>query len=366
MKRTSNLLLLAGSCLALAGLVARACAPVMEKGGHVTIASESAVILYDEKTKTEEFIRRASFQTQVPYFGFLVPTPTQPAIDETPDEVFQTLEDWTKPEVVTQTVTRPRGAKVAFATRDSAPAAGAAVEVLDVQFVAGGKATVLKANDAQALKEWLQKHGYVTRPDLEKWLAPYIKQGWYITAFQIIKAEKENQGLSTKAMRMTFKTDRPFYPYAEPDDQRRAGGGFVPRRLLRIFLISSSRMEGKLDHPATRYPGQAAWANRLSDERRAAVVAKIGGKEKAILPASAWLTVFDDRSSPRPGVADLYFSPSPDQSTIARPPIIHYNYVEPDERSEMLMAAALAAGGLVVLLGVVLLVWRLLLRRLPA
>src|SRR5437660_108788 len=77
----------------------RACAPVSGTGTHVAVATESALIVWDEKAKTQHFIRRASFETKVPYFGFLVPTPTQPELAEAPDELFTRLEDWTKPEV---------------------------------------------------------------------------------------------------------------------------------------------------------------------------------------------------------------------------------------------------------------------------
>src|SRR3954466_2696232 len=101
-------LLLAPPLLAcLAGLAA-ACAPVMFRGEKVAIASESALIIYDEATKTEHFIRKGAFETKVPYFGFLVPTPSVPTIAEVPDDVFDLLADWTKPKVITETVKKKR------------------------------------------------------------------------------------------------------------------------------------------------------------------------------------------------------------------------------------------------------------------
>jgi hypothetical protein len=124
---------------------------------------------------------------------------------------------------------------------------------------------------------------------------------------------------------MSFKTDRPFYPYAEPGDQR-ALGSYNPGRLLRVFVLSMARMEGKLDHPTTTWPGGPAWAHTLSEEQRGKLVKGLGGQ--ASLPGRPWLTVFDDSSSPRPGVADVFFSTASDQTTLARPPIIHYRYVD--------------------------------------
>jgi hypothetical protein len=60
-----------------------------------------------------------------------------------------------------------------------------AVRVLDQQRVAGYDATVLEADSARALNEWLIKHHYVNRPDLTVWLEPYVKNRWKITAFKI-------------------------------------------------------------------------------------------------------------------------------------------------------------------------------------
>src|SRR5437870_2238256 len=82
-----------------AGAPTRACAPVSSKGTHVAVATESALIIWDEKQKTQHFIRRAAFDTKVPYFAFLMPTPTKPDPAEAPDELFSLMENWTKPEV---------------------------------------------------------------------------------------------------------------------------------------------------------------------------------------------------------------------------------------------------------------------------
>jgi hypothetical protein len=72
---------------------AQGCSPVMARGAYVGIARESAIIIWDEKAKRQHFIRRARFDTKVPYFGFLVPTPTQPTLKEAPDALFTRMED---------------------------------------------------------------------------------------------------------------------------------------------------------------------------------------------------------------------------------------------------------------------------------
>ncbi|MGL4555599.1 MAG: DUF2330 domain-containing protein, partial [Gemmataceae bacterium] len=117
---------------------ARPCAPAFARGMRVGITAESALIVYDEKTETEHFIRRANFDTSAPYFGFLVPTPTAPSLGEVADGVFDALESWTAPEIEYETRVRHvslfNPVATTFAHGRAAP--NSAVQVLDRQRVA--------------------------------------------------------------------------------------------------------------------------------------------------------------------------------------------------------------------------------------
>src|SRR5687767_13907289 len=68
-----------------------ACAVAPPDNHPVAIADESAIIVWDAATKTQHFIRRASFNTEAPDFAFLVPTPTRPALAEADDKAFEHL-----------------------------------------------------------------------------------------------------------------------------------------------------------------------------------------------------------------------------------------------------------------------------------
>jgi hypothetical protein len=314
----------------------------MPREKAVAIAGESALIVWDEQAKKQHFIRRASFRTEVPYFGFLVPTPTRPELAEAPDEVFTQLEDWTKPEVKTETVyvNRPLislGCPYAMRSLDETAGEALKVEVLDQVRVAGYDATVLKATDTKALQDWLAERNYDARPAVMGWLDPYVKAGWVITAFQIAKKEEQARQVGTQAVRMSFATERPFFPYREPEDLREAGGG---GRLLRIFLLATSRMQGALDEQAATWPGTTAWAGRLDAEKRQGLAQRLS--PAVGLPEGGWLTVFDDHASPRPGTTDLFFSAAGEQSEVRRPPIVHYEYVErtaPEEIAGLVICA---------------------------
>src|SRR5262245_31614994 len=143
-----------------------------------------------------------------------------------------------------------------------------AVRTLSTQRVAGYDAVVLEADDAAELNRWLGKHGYASSPSLTEWLTPYVAARWKITAFKIAK-DAGYREIGTSAVRMSFQTDRPFFPYREPADQRDAKESRAGDRLLRVFLLSSSRMDGTLGENASgAWPGKTVWSDRIPGEDR--------------------------------------------------------------------------------------------------
>lgn len=290
----------------------------------VQIADESAIIVWDERSHTEHFIRRASFRTAVADFGFLVPTPGVPTLSEVGDAVFDTLEEMVKPEVVYRntfngfelsasclTLTFSKSESVMVSAADS-------VHVIATQRVAGYDATVLEASDASALAKWLEDHHYAQRPDLAAWLSPYVAARWKLTAFRMApdgkQATPEGDGphardrIDSPAVRMSFATDRPFFPYREPADQRTTVHASLPpnerARALHVFFLGPSRVGGAIGD-GSPWPGETRWANTANLTSLAPLL-------PIALPPGTWLTALRDTASPRPGTDDLFFSPSPD------------------------------------------------------
>src|SRR5262249_6523781 len=198
-------------------------------------------------------------------FGFLVPTPSVPALGEVDETIFKDLEKWTAPPVIIRKVKRPP-LPAPGGEKKSVEKSKDGVVVLGRERVAGLDAAILKATETKALQGWLKKHGYSTRPALDSWLERYVKDGWIITAFKIANKEPGGTGVSTKALKMTFHTNRPFYPYREPEDMRAAKAGVA--RQLRVFLVSDVRMEGVLGAHGGAWPGRAVWANALDLTQR--------------------------------------------------------------------------------------------------
>jgi hypothetical protein len=315
-----------------------ACAVAPPREGTVRVVEESAIIVWDSGSKMQHFIRRATFTAMntpdfgfkdTPDFGFLVPTPTQPTLGEASDSAFAELEKLIAPRIEKVREIRvmpPIGCGMA---RKAPP--GGSVQVLDEQRVAGYDAAVLEASSATALNDWLKRHGYTTRPDLTTWLSPYVKDGWKLTAFKVARDAKR-EDIATSAVRMSFSADKPFFPYSEPADQRQ--GESHGRRLLRVFLLADKRYQGDLGD-SKPWPGRTVWAGPVQAEKMQPVADKVS---PVVVPASPWLTAFEDDSSPRPGTADLFFTPSATQEEVYPKPIV---YPEPYDIGGWLCLAVL-------------------------
>jgi Uncharacterized protein conserved in bacteria (DUF2330) len=294
---------------------AHACAPAPPEGAFVQIAEETALIVWEPDAKREHFIRRGAFRTRAKDFGFLVPTPDKPELNAVPETTLSQFEEMTRPKTVNETQYRVNPVPLLlwpffmFLGRSAPEAALAPVRVLDAKRIAGYDAVVLEADDANALADWLKTHGYDARPALRNWLRPYVEAHWKITAFKIVA---DGQTVETDAIRMTFTTDKPVYPYREPTDQREnlpPEASYQPR-LLRVFFLGTQRVDGTVGTGA--FGGEVTWAGPV--------------KTSVPLPFATldkpWLTVFEDTSSPRPGTDDLFFAPSKDQAEVRPPPIV--------------------------------------------
>lgn len=306
-------LLLAGASLA--------CAPAPRSGDEVHIAEESAIIIWDAASRTQHFIRRASFDTKAKDFGFLVPTPSVPKLGEADDAAFDLLERITEP---------PRAAPAEApksAEKMVAKSEPPRVEVIAREKVAGLDGAVLKANDAGALDGWLKTNGYHSSPELTDWYKPYVAKNWIITAFKIAGDGSSPSRVNAPAVRMSFQAEQPFFPYREP-----AGAKSSAPRLLNVYYLGDSRPDGRIGANGS-WPGKTIWSGALASG------AKDNLTKLLKLPAApSRLTRFIDNSSPRPGSDDLFFAPAADQSELRGAPESGGNFL-----SMVLIATGLVA-----------------------
>jgi len=169
--------------------------------------------------------------------------------------------------------------------------------------VAGLTSTILLADSPTALDAWVAEHGYQGGPELVAYLAPYVRDGWYLTAFRVAPADTSARPLTMRAIRMSFATDVPIFPYAEPQVP-----GRVPRP-FRVSVVARQRMSGRL--------GDTPWGASVGFARRAPTQLTV---LRGIVPTEArrgrlWITTFDERRSAR-GSVDLTFTPSDDTAPV--------------------------------------------------
>jgi hypothetical protein len=360
------LFILCGSLLAVTNRpTLQACGIAPQHGGNgVSIASESALIVFDAKAKVQHFLRTANFDTSSSEFGFFVPTPTQPELTEASAEVFGELAKLTAPRVIEKIEHRTKMPSVGCggiamskfdAVGAAIPAAANPVRVLDSKRIGRFDAVVLQATDAGKLQEWLNENKYATRPALEQWFDIYIQKGWFLVAFKIA-AEPGRNRATNEAIRISFPTEVPIYPYREPADA--AGfAGSQSSRLFRLFVMSDSRVSGKLGTDPWN-AGKTVWSKRI-EEPVAKSLLSVAKVPEA--PGSFVLTEFEDTSFPRKGTDDITFSPAADQTEIQRPDVIRIT-VEYSHWPEQLLCIVLGSMPFLIPIAGIL-IWRRMRRR---
>ena len=290
-----------------------ACALVSRSGEGVQVAQEEALIVWDSKTRTQHFIRRVSFDGRAKDFGFLVPTPSKPELADADNWTFRYLARLTEPKVITIPRAKGDGKAVQAASASASASGGGRVEVIGQASVAGFDAVILEASDAESLDRWLRQHGYVSSPDLMAWYRPYIERKWKITAFKIGGG---GRSVSTSAVRMSFATDEPLFPYREPKRAEPDG-----RRLLRVYFLSEGRYDGVVgrDRNASLRP---IWSRRIGGAERDQVF-KLAGIPESAAGHIDWLSEVEDRATVRTPDDELYFFRTSD-SELERQPIYRY------------------------------------------
>lgn len=377
MTRHALLAVALGAAVALVPTRSPGCAIVPLQGKWTGTIGETAVIIWDAPNRIEHFTRAALFGGNSSDFGFLVPTPGRPELADAPGPISARLEVITRP----RTVVKKRLGEIGCLPQSRFDAVGAALPAPDAQAVTVVEqkrvgdfdAAVLKATDANALRGWLGANGYTARPELQKWLGDYVDDGWYLSAFKVANANPtprgDNAGGHLKAVRLSFPTVEPVYPYKEPVDAAKPGPtGFTTPRLLRLFVLAPYRVEPLLGLGQSASPlwqVRTVWAGPLDRPAFEATASACGLPPVEVdkLAVQSWvLTELEDHSTPRSGTADLCFRPSPDQSTVERPPNVVYEDIY----------WPYTAGGVILVFGVPFVLWlgwrliRRLIRQLPA
>jgi len=288
---------------------------------RVSLIDEKALIIWDSAKSRQHFIRQASFKGEGKDFGFIVPTPAVPEVKTADAAVFDSLGNY-----VMEQKQAKRAALRFPGSVDSAAPASAAVTVIDEFQVGDYHAAIVKATDGGAMLEWLKKNGYQSRPAMEEWLDHYAKKEWVFTALKFIRKEGDTSP-KTSAIRVSFDTKTPFYPYKMPTDT-------WPERHVRpmeLYVISDAEMGATYETSQTKWEGLNEFSGPMNKFIQGKTV-ELAGLKPEDMPANAKLTYYLNRTNKNGYGQDLHFTAKPSSS--------------------MLPIAAGLGGGTAILLGV--------------
>jgi hypothetical protein len=114
---------------------------------------------------------------------------------------------------------------------------------------------------------------------------------------------KPDEVTNTKALRISFKTEKPHYPYKMPSDAFRPG--WV--RPLNLYFIASSGVDAQFLQTGDKWQGQQEWSGSL----KSGVATEVAGLVKlnaSELPEDPILTVFKNASDETKYDDDLVFA----------------------------------------------------------
>lgn len=257
---------------------------------QVGLLGQSDMLIWNPETKTEHLIQSSIFASNAKQFDFVVPTPSMPKVQMLNGKVFREM----------HAIVHPK--REIVVDKDAPPSSRTAekVEVVQEAQVGNLKATTIKAFDALALGNWLEKNGYKLRLAQNQWLEKYLKKRWYITAFKVMS---DKNALQTEAVRLSFKTDVPVLPYFAPQNS------WVRGVKLDLYVVSPVDLVGFVG-------GKKVWAGKqetstfLSKEKSEKVAFSVLLSAKD-MPKKAWVQRYLEIGNGSTAVDDLYFYPRP-------------------------------------------------------
>lgn len=261
------------------------------------LTGEKALIVYDESTGMEHFIREIRVDAGAKDFGFVVPLPAQPEIAKAPS-MFTELEDRFPALPPAAAVTGGgtlRGMK-------SATARAAPVEVIAQVQVGSFAATTLRATDTTALQQWLTANKFQADGAGREWLQHYVMRKAYFVAFKFNGSPSAGGGMKSESVRLSFKVARPYFPYFEPPSAHPQSG-----RQLAVCFVSQSEYSPRafaLSASGTRLT--TPWRMTRVDKNANDKVRSTLSPVAALLPSEGLtIQVFLDTSVQRRGIGDI-------------------------------------------------------------
>jgi Uncharacterized protein conserved in bacteria (DUF2330) len=171
--------------------------PISLDGGDANIeriGEQKTYVFY--KDGIETVVIHPGFEGNVDEFGMLIPFPHPPALRKVSDKTFEHVLNAIKPPEITFWVNLPRPAS-APATRFAAKqeegarqVVDSSIRVLNEEAVGMYEIAVLEAGSADALKRWMDDHGFRFPDGMEATCSDYIREKWCFVAVKTRVGQK--------------------------------------------------------------------------------------------------------------------------------------------------------------------------------
>lgn len=157
----------------------------------------------------EELVLSVRYQGAADEFAWLVPLPEPPRVQESDVKLFEAM-----------SLIAPTGLEgVEWRQRETLGSENSGgIDVVEEMTVGPYDVTVVRAEEAGELREWLTGRGFAYDREAERVLADYIGRGWCFAAMRVNPGEAsemtewELSDGTISPLRFTFASPRPVYP----------------------------------------------------------------------------------------------------------------------------------------------------------
>jgi HEAT repeat protein len=205
---------------------------VWDKHKDINEPTQKAIIVYD--AGREDLILQVKYDGPVEEFGWLIPVPGLPTVQQGSMECFNELSRFTQEHF--ERWWGGRGMTLSAKQGEGKSEKPEPVKVIEVKTVGAYEVAVLSTKDANSLAEWLTGNGFSFPQGKTDVIDSYIKQQWYFVAVKIqlgkgngfqVESETTKQGKNASVkmatqlklasgelhpLQMSFATDKCVFP----------------------------------------------------------------------------------------------------------------------------------------------------------
>ncbi|MEU9863705.1 DUF2330 domain-containing protein [Streptomyces sp. NPDC047971] len=251
------------------------CGAMIPDGNQrIGVDRETSAVRWDGRT--EQIVMRFTVRGNAERAAWIMPVPGRADVTLGDPELFDALEDLTRPERKDRYYFWPRGGDWPFdlSTTDGAAAAPPGNDASDVGVVGRERlgpfdVARLTATDPKALSGWLEENGFELSDRLSTELRPYVERKWEYVAVRLAP-DVTGTALAGELtpLRISFASDRLVYP------MRLSRLAQTPQS-LGLYVLADHRMEPRDDIGGSA--PEVTFAGGI-EEKEGAVAALTGGR----------------------------------------------------------------------------------------